>query len=482
MPAAVVFSKILGSDMASNSSRIYLNKVSLLFLAADTLTISAVYILCVCFFNPSVFEAHTKAFFFLFIVLLTVWMWSETSYKLYVEDRIKSTLLFSFSKLFEGVMFMEVATVLVVYLRNKPFLSNHFIVAFPLALLTCLLVERVVITKFVLYLRKRGFNIRHIVLLGGGEKAAHFYKLVNDNLYLGYNMLGYFDDKPQADISLKYLGEEGDLEQFLNANYVNEIIITYPEINTSEIAAVMYAANREGIRVRIIPDIHFMYNRKYEFWQMGNISTFTLRSEPLESLYNKIIKRVFDVLFSLLVLVLILSWLIPLIALLIKLDSKGSVFFIQNRLGRDLKQIKVFKFRTMKVMETDNQYQQATKDDPRITRLGSVLRKTSLDEIPQFLNVLIGNMSVVGPRPHPLKMNDDYKKSIDNYMVRHLLKPGITGWAQVNGYRGEIESKKDMIKRIEADIWYLENWSFYLDIKIILLTVLNVIRGEEKAY
>lgn len=467
--------------MAINRNRTYLNKVSLLFLGADMFVISLVYVACVYLLSPQVFETHFKAFLFLFIVLYTVWLWSETSYKLYTEDRFRQRLLFSLYKLFQGVFFIELAAVLVIYLRNKPFLPNDFILLFPLVLLTALLIERVVITQFVLYLRKKGFNIRHVILLGGGENAMQFYKLVENNLHLGYNVLGYFDEHPNTDNKLEYLGTEENLDRFLHENHVNEIIIAYSDITTSEVAAIICSADRGGIRVRIIPNFHFLYHRKYEFWQFGSIPTFTLRGEPLEKLYNKVAKRLFDVVFSAFVLLFICSWLLPLIAILIRLNSKGPILFKQKRLGRDRKEFECYKFRSMYVNDNADKIM-ATKGDARITPVGKFLRKTSLDEFPQFWNVFVGDMSIVGPRPHMSLHNVQYQQIIDNYMVRQLVRPGITGWAQVNGYRGEIKTKEDIKKRVEYDIWYLENWSFGLDIKIILLTVLNVIRGEEKAY
>ncbi|MCX2485229.1 exopolysaccharide biosynthesis polyprenyl glycosylphosphotransferase [Pedobacter sp. MR2016-24] len=202
---------------------------------------------------------------------------------------------------------------------------------------------------------------------------------------------------------------------------------------------------------------------------------------PQEERFNRYVKRSFDVVFSCLVLLFILSWLYPLIALLIRLDSRGPVIFKQHRSGRDNKSFWCYKFRSMRVND-DSHHKQASRNDDRITGLGRFLRRTSLDEFPQFINVLIGNMSVVGPRPHMLKHTEQYRYVIKNYMVRHYSKPGITGWAQINGYRGETLQTDAMEKRVEHDIWYLENWSVYLDIKIILRTVSQVLRGHINAY
>lgn len=213
-----------------------------------------------------------------------------------------------------------------------------------------------------------------------------------------------------------------------------------------------------------------------------DVTVIRLKSTyPLEESYNRYIKRAFDLVFSCCVLLFILSWLYPLIALLIKLDSRGPVIFKQYRSGRDNKSFWCYKFRSMRVND-DSHHKQASRNDERITVLGRFLRRTSLDEFPQFINVFIGNMSVVGPRPHMLKHTEQYRNVIKNYMVRHYSKPGITGWAQINGFRGETFQTDAMEKRVEYDIWYLENWSVYLDIKIVLRTISQVLIGHINAY
>jgi undecaprenyl-phosphate galactose phosphotransferase/putative colanic acid biosynthesis UDP-glucose lipid carrier transferase len=205
------------------------------------------------------------------------------------------------------------------------------------------------------------------------------------------------------------------------------------------------------------------------------------RREPLENSLNRIIKKIFDMCFSFLVIALLFPWLFPILMLIIKIESPGPVFFKQERSGRDNKPFSCLKFRSMRVNEGSHK-KQAEKGDKRVTRFGAFMRKTSIDELPQFFNVLFGNMSVVGPRPHMLYHTQAYKELINNYLVRHYTKPGITGWAQVNGYRGETKELVDMENRVEFDIWYIENWSLLLDIKIIIKTVLNVFHGEKNAY
>lgn len=207
----------------------------------------------------------------------------------------------------------------------------------------------------------------------------------------------------------------------------------------------------------------------------------TAISLDIAEIHNPTIKRVFDVVFSLLVIVFFLSWIYLILAILIKLESRGPVIFRQKRTGRNNEDFWCYKFRSMR-MNDDSHRKQAHRNDERITRIGRFLRKSSLDEFPQFVNVLIGNMSVVGPRPHMLKHTEEYKYCVDNYMSRHCMKPGITGWAQINGFRGETQKIHLMEKRVEHDMWYLENWSPSLDIKIILLTMLHIVKGNENAF
>lgn len=202
---------------------------------------------------------------------------------------------------------------------------------------------------------------------------------------------------------------------------------------------------------------------------------------PQDQLYNRYLKRIFDLLFSIFVLLCIFSWLFPIIALVIKLESKGPVIFRQLRSGKNNVSFWCYKFRSM-CINHDSHHRQASRNDERITKLGNFLRKTSLDEFPQFINVLRGEMSVVGPRPHMIKHTEQYRYTIDNYMLRHSLKPGITGWAQINGYRGETRELEAMQKRIHHDIWYLQNWSVFLDIKIIVLTTVQALSGDKNAF
>lgn len=230
-----------------------------------------------------------------------------------------------------------------------------------------------------------------------------------------------------------------------------------------------------------VPNLHnYLHNRVY-FNMIGNVPYLSLRTDPLSYPENKFLKRAFDIVFSLLFLCTLFPIILIIVTIITKLTMPGPIFFRQKRNGLNDKEFYCYKFRSMKVnAEADTL--QATKDDPRKTRWGNIMRKTNIDELPQFINVLLGNMSVVGPRPHMLKHTEEYSKLINKYMVRHFVKPGITGWSQVTGYRGETKELKDMEGRVIGDIWYIEHWSFWLDIYIIYKTVRNAIHGEKNAY
>ncbi|WP_254070893.1 undecaprenyl-phosphate glucose phosphotransferase [Pedobacter sp. L105] len=263
---------------------------------------------------------------------------------------------------------------------------------------------------------------------------------------------------------------------------VKDVYVSVAPSRMHEIGPLILEADKQLLRLKFIPDLAGALAAPYTISYMGGeFPIITLRNEPLESMPNRFKKRAFDVIFSSLVIVFVLSWLYPIIALLIKMQSKGPVLFKQERSGINDQPFWCYKFRSMR-MNNDSDKKQATKGDSRITSVGRFLRKSSLDEMPQFFNVFLGNMSVVGPRPHMLRHTEEYKKIISQYMVRQFMKPGITGWAQVHGFRGETKDDSAMEKRVEHDIWYLEHWSSMLDVRIIFMTIINVFHGEENAY
>jgi putative colanic acid biosysnthesis UDP-glucose lipid carrier transferase len=341
----------------------------------------------------------------------------------------------------------------------------------------------ITILKFLMffYLKKyritTGNNFRNIVILGYTEEAIRLKELFETRNDYGYRFLGYFSNKKN---NKDIVGKLEDLKEFVIKNKVDEIYCSLNEISNHQLTDLVDFADENNKSIKFIPDTKeiFTKNLQIDYYEMFPVLSMqkTILHEPT----TKIFKRVFDISFALFVIVFLLSWLVPLLAFIIKLESKGPVFFKQGRPGLDEEEFFCYKFRSMKMNGTTEK--EASKNDPRVTKIGRFMRKTSIDELPQFLNVLLGDMSVVGPRPHLWSQNKLYGNKIKKYMVRHYVKPGITGLAQVKGFRGEIETDEDMVNRIKFDVFYIENWSLLLDLKIIVQTVVNIFKGEDKAY
>ncbi|QMU27463.1 undecaprenyl-phosphate glucose phosphotransferase [Adhaeribacter radiodurans] len=330
--------------------------------------------------------------------------------------------------------------------------------------------------------RKFWIDCTRIVVLGAGRAGVEVSKFFNSNPQLGYKVEGIFDDSVSGMVDDQpVLGNVEDCFSYMKAAGISEVYCALPNKEVSRIKSLVKEADKQMVRFKMVPDINDFIEHDVISGKNVKFSVLTPRVEPLENKFNELRKRLFDIGFSLFVVIFLLSWLIPLLGLIIKWNSNGPVFFKQLRSGKDNKPFYCFKFRTMTV-NSDSDSVQARKGDMRVTKVGAFLRKTSIDELPQFINVLLGDMSVVGPRPHMLKQTEDYSVLIDTYMVRQFLTPGITGWAQVNGFRGETKETEAMSKRVEADLWYLENWSLLLDIRIVLLTIWQAIKGNENAY
>ena len=326
--------------------------------------------------------------------------------------------------------------------------------------------------------KDKAFN--YIIIGGKATNIKHIFKSFNFAYGNKAKCLGRFGNTPHDFI--ENIGNYPKLKNYVkDSETLNKVFYVYSELSNEEIREIMHLCQVKFIDFEIIPRETDLFPRGVKVEFHDDLPILLLKEEPLFQLRNKILKRGFDIIFSTLVMLLIFPWLLPIIAILIKLESSGPVFFIQDRSGYEGSSFPCFKFRTMTV-NNDANAKQATKNDNRITKVGSFLRKSSLDEFPQFLNVFLGHMSVVGPRPHMLKHTEDYSKLIDDFMVRHQIKPGITGWAQVNGYRGPTEQLEQMANRVKFDVWYIENWSFFLDLKCIFYTVFNVVKGEENAF
>lgn len=328
--------------------------------------------------------------------------------------------------------------------------------------------------------RHHGWNYTRVVIVGTNPTAQRLYEsLVNDEGY-GYRVLGFFDKSPMPGFVGTYCGDLSRLHDYVVKNKVDEVFYALSGGNEEDLLKCIAVADDTMVDFHFVPKISPYVGRRFDLDNIGGLPVMTPLINPLSRPVNRFLKRAFDLVFSTVALIFSPILFVP-IAIAVKLSSPGPIFFVQKRTGYRGREFKCLKFRTMRVNAEADKCQ-ATDNDPRKTKVGDFLRRTSLDELPQFINVWLGDMSVVGPRPHMLAHTEQYKELIDRYMIRHMVKPGITGWAQVCGFRGNTRELIRMEKRVRADVWYIEHWSMALDLKIIIKTIFNAAAGEENAY
>lgn len=348
-------------------------------------------------------------------------------------------------------------------------------------------IERLFLRTYIVHKRSVGGSMVNTVVLGSGGMVQNAVDVMT-NVWNGYNLLGYFS-KFGPDLlvnrntgeSIPCLGTKDDMVSYLEKHHVDELYIGVTPDEMKELKSLIDICESKMIRIYYIPKAAYREFRNAKVKEFGDIYVMSQYNEPLKDVRKRILKRVFDFVVSLLFLCTLFPFILLLVAVVSKITMPGPLFFRQKRTGYDGKDFVCYKFRSMKVNK-DSDKVQAVKDDPRVTKWGLFMRHANIDELPQFINVLKGDMSIVGPRPHMLAHTDYYSSLISDYMIRHYVKPGITGWAQTHGERGETKTVEDMKRRVEKDIWYIEHWSFWLDIQIILKTVLDAVHGDEKAY
>jgi putative colanic acid biosynthesis UDP-glucose lipid carrier transferase len=378
--------------------------------------------------------------------------------------------------------FLFITCLFFLKLNDADQFSVHFILYFYFVLFVAFTFWRILARKSLKHYRRFGKNYKKIIIVGAGKNGMNLYAEMKKEIGYGFYIYGFFDDNRLLKDTLpNYLGMTCEVEDFVIKNSIDEIYCTLPNSQDEKIVRIFNFAEKNMVRFYIVPEFSRYVKRRLTLESIESLPVMIVRSEPLQFIYNQTIKRLFDIIFSFIFLIMIFPILYVIFGILIKLSSPGPIIFKQARTGIYGKNFNCYKFRSMKVNEIADE-KQAEKDDPRTTWIGQFLRRSNLDEIPQFYNVLKGDMSVVGPRPHMLKHTELYSTIIDKYMVRHLVKPGITGWAQVNGYRGETKNIEQMESRVKYDVWYLENWTFLLDLKIIIVTIINMFKGEKNAY
>ncbi|WP_228098785.1 undecaprenyl-phosphate glucose phosphotransferase [Pedobacter sp. MC2016-24] len=416
------------------------------------------------------------------ILLINLIWFNVTQLTRLYQDMFAKDAIPTIKQSLSSLLLFTVSIILILFLTTGFGVSSKLIAYMMLIFAPSFLMAKII---FLLLRRSRRaslINYTDIVIVGAGPVGVELHNIFENRPFLGYRVVGFFDDKPHLrGDGIPVLGNVSDCIAYVKKFNIKEVYCALPDRAINKINRLMREADQEMVRFKLVPDVKDYFKKNVNVKMLAHFPIISPRAEPLESKSNQLFKRVFDVAFSLFVIGFVMSWLVPLIALLIKLESKGPIFFKQLRSGKDNEPFYCLKFRSMRVNQ-DSDKTQATKNDSRITRLGAFMRKTSIDELPQFFNVLMGDMSVVGPRPHMLQHTHEYSAIIDQFMVRHLVLPGITGWAQVSGHRGETKEEGTMEARVEADIWYLENWSMFLDLKIAFLTVWQVFAGHKNAY
>lgn len=452
---------------------------SLVFL--DLLMMAAGYAIIYIIFKPKIEGAGLRPYLEFFTLLATCWILISLAARVYFKNNILSFESFT-KRTVQVYLFWIISLMAFLFFTREIIISRTFIFLVIVGYAFLLFINRFIYLGISNYFRSSRNLFNKVMIIGYNETAKKLNEYFEEE-GINRRVVGFVEEEKNIHELSKqpiFTDFHNTIEQAIRLD-VQEIYSTITPEQNPLIYNLMHRAQMECIRFRIVPDLSIFVNQPMVVSYVGDMPVLSLRPEPLDDEGNRIKKRVLDIVISLIAIIFVLSWLLPIIALLIIIESKGPVFFIQLRSGRNNKTFYCYKFRSMKKND-DADKMQATKNDFRITKIGRILRKTSLDEFPQFFNVLKGDMTVVGPRPHMIKHTEDYSKLVDLFMIRQFLKPGITGWAQINGHRGEISDTEQIKSRVNHDLWYLENWNIWLDIKIIFLTVYNVFKGEKNAY
>ena len=424
---------------------------------------------------------------YLQVVLVLTWIFSTKSAKLYDDFRSRD-FTYELVRIVKNVVIQFAVGVIFLFLVKENVFNRLFIFLYFDILTVLIIVKSYIFRRLLSYFRQKGKNIRKLLIVGTDDTGMKFQEFIDKNGFLGYKTIGFVDEEPGLCTNGDYLGKIEQIENLVLKKQVDDVVVTLPDYKTEKIGDIVKLCDREAVRVRIVPDYSRFFSRQFSISSFGTFPVITLGEGPLEEVQWRFVKRLFDIIFSAFVIFFFFSWFFPAVYALQKIFSPGPLFFIQDRIGQRGRVFKCFKFRTMHPDKSKNNgsYNPTRNGDSRVTKIGKFLRKTNIDEFPQFFNVLRGDMSIVGPRPHAVNFNGKYSEFIEEIKLRHRVKPGITGWAQIHGLRGDVEDEKlnklRTKNRIEHDIWYIENWSFILDLQIIILTVWRMIKGDPNAY
>jgi putative colanic acid biosysnthesis UDP-glucose lipid carrier transferase len=423
----------------------------------------------------------SRNYFQFAIAIISCWLLVSIVGGLYSRKQISSFESLSRRTLRVYAWFL-LTVMLYLFFGRQLELSRLFIIVCLSSIGALLLLNRFCYLLIYLYGKSRNLLQKKVLILGYNQTAKKLAGYLEEQ-EMNTQIVGFCENVENIKELSNYpvVGSLAETMKVSAQNEVSEIYSTIAPEHDHGIYHLMKQADKACIHFKVVPDFSLYMKRAVQIDYVRDMPMLSARKEPLEEMPNRVRKRLFDIVVSSFFILFVLSWLVPLLGILIFLESPGAIFFRQARTGRRRKVFQLLKFRSMKINK-ESHLKQATRNDNRITRMGRFIRKTNLDEFPQFINVLKGEMSIVGPRPHMLKHTDDYSAMVDSYMVRQFLKPGLTGWAQVNGYRGEITNVEQIRKRVEHDIWYLENWGLWLDMRICFLTFWTMVKGDKNAF
>lgn len=410
-----------------------------------------------------------KTYFRVLFIIVPVYIVLYTAFQLYTSRRVHS-IRYEVKNVIEANMVGILLFLTILYITKQQHFSRTMLALFFILNIVFEILLRALVKYVLISLRKRGFNTKKILLVGYSRAAEEYIDRIKANQEWGYTIVGILDDnKPTTEEynGVYILGKVDSLFDILQENELDEIAITLSLSEYGRFESIVKLCEKSGVHTQFVPDYnHIIPTKPYTEDIMG-LPVINIRYVPLNNEFHAAVKRLFDILGSLAGIILLFP-LMTIIGIMVKVTSKGPLIFKQERVGLHNKTFMMYKFRTMKVQNAEDEKKAwTTKNDSRVTKIGSILRKTSLDELPQLFNIFLGQMSIVGPRPERPFFVERFKEEIPRYMVKHQVRPGLTGWAQVNGYRGDTS----IMKRIEYDLYYIENWSYSLDVKIMFMTI-----------
>lgn len=444
-------------------------------LIADSFVISfSLFLAWFIRFNTSIFEKSQwhldfKVYMTPLFIILPLYIFLYDIVGLYKPQRLKG-ITSDIASIVRANLIGILLLISILFAVKEVHYSRWVLILFAILCTFLSIGERLTMRYLLRSARSKGYNLQHILVIGAGDSGCNFSNKIKQHKYLGYNIIGYLDDEKKIGYRINnapVLGRISDLADTIQKNDLDEVIIAISIKEYDRLNELIRICEKYGVKAQIIPDYYKYVPAKPYIDQIDDIPIINIRYVPLDDVYNKLVKRLMDIVLSLIAIVLV-SPIMIFSVIMIKLTSPGPIIFRQERVGMHRRNFMMYKFRSMKVQcDEEEKTQWTTKDDPRKTKFGEFMRKTSIDELPQFFNVLKGDMSIIGPRPERPYFVEKFREEIPKYMVKHHVRPGITGWAQVNGFRGDTSIKK----RIEYDIYYIENWTIWLDFKIILLTI-----------